>query len=54
MLIVRHSYATTMWWVGISDLVKRIADRVDRRVFRWLAAAIVLGFWALVYWAVAT
>jgi hypothetical protein len=53
MLIVRHPYATSMWWAGISDIVKRIADRTDGHVIRWLAAAIVVGFWALVYRAVA-
>lgn len=36
------------------DIVKRIVDRVDKRVIRWIAVAIFIGFWALVYRMAAT
>ena len=36
------------------DIVKRVVDRIDRRVFRWIAVAVFIGFWALVYRMVAT
>jgi hypothetical protein len=37
----------------IGDIVKRTASRTDRRVFRWIAVAIFICFWALVYRMVA-
>ena len=38
----------------IGDIIKQIASRTDKRVFRWIAVAIFIGFWALVYRMVAT
>ena len=33
----------------VGNIVKGLAGQIDRRIFRWIAVAIVVGFWALVY-----